>query len=169
MQTASYFTPQLSSSPQQHSTESLRASVTLLLSNAHNLPCSKVYHSFSQLVQPISRFQLALDALLPLLEDHVEVSCPMYRVIAVFNGLKVAERILACYILFALYVPHPIQLNPFASVLHAIFVKETERAQILENAGGIADNDQLVYVLWKILKGDGNDVGRTLLVSSDSP
>lgn len=93
----------------------------------------------------------------------------MYHVIAIFNDLEVAERILACYILFALYAPHPIQLNPFASVLHTIFVKETERAQKLENAGGIADNDQLVYVLWKILKGDGNDVSRNLLVSSDCP
>lgn len=82
---------------------------------------------------------------------------------------QVAERILACYILFALYAPHPIKLNPFASVLHTIFVKETERAQGLESAGGVADNDQLVYVLWKILKGDGNDVSSCSLAFFYSP
>lgn len=49
-------------------------------------------------------------------------------------------------------------MNPFASVLYFIFVKETDRAQTLENAGAIAENDQFVYVLWKILKGDGKDV-----------
>lgn len=74
MQTASYFAPPLSSSPHQPSTESLRESVAQLLSRAHNLPCSKASQAFAQLVQPISRFQLALDALLPLLDDHVEVT-----------------------------------------------------------------------------------------------
>lgn len=65
---------------------------------------------------------------------------------------------MVCYILYALYAPHPISMNPFASVLYYIFVKETDRAQTLESAGAIAENDQYVYVLWKILKGDGKDV-----------
>jgi hypothetical protein len=52
----------------------LRASVGHLLSRAYALPCSTAAQAFSQLVQPTSRFQLALDALLPLLNNSSEVS-----------------------------------------------------------------------------------------------
>jgi len=71
---------------------------------------------------------------------------------------QTADRILSCYILYSMYAPHPISINPFAAVLHAIFVRETNKALEMEKAGGFAGNDQFVYVLWKILKGDGNDV-----------
>jgi hypothetical protein len=57
-----------------------------------------------------------------------------------------------------MYAPHPISINPFATVLHAIFVRETNKALEIEKGGGLAENDQFVYVLWKILKGDGKDV-----------
>lgn len=49
-------------------------------------------------------------------------------------------------------------INPFATVLHAVFVRETNKALEMERGGGFAENDQFVYVLWKILKGDGKDV-----------
>jgi hypothetical protein len=48
----------------------VRASVSHLLSKACTLPCSTAAQAFSQLVQPTSRFQLALDALLPLLDPN---------------------------------------------------------------------------------------------------
>lgn len=77
MQTAGYHAnqvPQLRArSSQQPSTESIRASVAQLLSQAHNLPCSKVAQAFAQLLPHISRFQLALDALLPSLDEGNEV------------------------------------------------------------------------------------------------
>lgn len=57
-----------------------------------------------------------------------------------------------------MYAPHPISINPFATVLHAIFVRETNKALEMEKDGRFAENDQFVYVLWKILKGDGKDV-----------
>jgi hypothetical protein len=57
-----------------------------------------------------------------------------------------------------MYAPHPISINPFATVLHAIFVRETNKALEMVQDGGPAENDQFVYVLWKILKGDGKDV-----------
>ena len=57
-----------------------------------------------------------------------------------------------------MYAPHPISINPFATVLHAIFVRETNKALEIEKDGGLAENDQFVYVLWKVLKGDGKDV-----------
>jgi hypothetical protein len=91
MQTAGYFPSvpsPLPASPQHTSTESLRASVAHLLSKAHNLPCSKVAQAFSQLVQPTSRFQLALDALLPILDDHVEVRHPHSACAFVFISHK---------------------------------------------------------------------------------
>lgn len=52
----------------------VRASVAHLLVRAYTLPCSTAAQAFSQLVQPTARFQLALDALLPLLNSSVEVS-----------------------------------------------------------------------------------------------
>ena len=53
--------------------EPLRASVTHLLARAYNLPCTAAAQAFTQLVQPMTRFQLALDALLPLLSGNAEV------------------------------------------------------------------------------------------------
>lgn len=48
----------------------VRASVGHLLTRAYSLPCSTAAQAFTQLVQPTSRFQLALDALLPLLDPN---------------------------------------------------------------------------------------------------
>jgi hypothetical protein len=48
----------------------VRVSVGHLLSRAYSLPCSTAAQAFTQLVQPTSRFQLALDALLPLLDPN---------------------------------------------------------------------------------------------------
>jgi hypothetical protein len=108
------------------------------------LPCSTAAQAFTQLVQPTSRFQLALDALLPLLS----------------NSSELALRILVSFILYSLYAPHPIAINPFKSVLFATFVKERDQAVRVVNDGNTtSDNEQLVWVLWKILKGDGNDIG----------
>ena len=53
----------------------LRVSVGHLLSRAHALPCSTAARAFAGLVPPTSRFQLALDALLPLLNNSNEVCC----------------------------------------------------------------------------------------------
>ena len=65
------------------------------------------------------------------------------------------------YILYSLYAPHPISLNPFKSVLYAAFVRERDAAVQVAASGGVSENEQLVWVLWKILKGDGNDVSIT--------
>lgn len=62
------------------------------------------------------------------------------------------------YILFSLYTPHPISINPFKSALYATFVKERDAAVRIAASGGVSETEQLVWVLWKILKGDGNDV-----------
>ncbi|KAA1466853.1 hypothetical protein DENSPDRAFT_768129 [Dentipellis sp. KUC8613] len=122
----------------------LRASVGHLLSKAYTMPCSTAAQAFSQLVQPIARFQLALDALLPLLDSP---------------RTELSQRILVAYILYSLYAPHPIALNPFKSVLYDIFIKERTAAQQVSDNGGVGENEQLVWVLWKVLKGDGQDIG----------
>ena len=67
------------------------------------------------------------------------------------------------YLLYSLYAPHSIFINPFKSVLFNTFVSEREQAVSAANGGGTSENEQLVWVLWKILKGDGNDVGFALL------
>jgi hypothetical protein len=37
-------------------------------------------------------------------------------------------------------------------------VQEREKAVSVAKAGDVCPNEQLVWVLWKFLKGDGNDV-----------
>ena len=70
------------------------------------------------------------------------------------------------YILFSLYAPHPIAINPFKSVLAATFAREREAAVRVADVGGASDSEQFVWVLWKILKGDGNDVSTTSVISA---
>ncbi|KAF5378506.1 hypothetical protein D9615_007176 [Tricholomella constricta] len=123
----------------------VRASVRHLLTRAYKLPCSTAAQAYTQIVQPTSRFQLALDALLPLLDPNTPA--------------ELAQRILVAFLLYSLYAPHPIAINPFKSVLFVTFLKEREKAVSVAQAGEVSPNEQLVWVLWKILKGDGNDIG----------
>ncbi|KAJ3567268.1 hypothetical protein NP233_g6480 [Leucocoprinus birnbaumii] len=123
----------------------VHASVSHLLSRAYSLPCSTAAQAFAQLVQPTSRFQLALDALLPLLDSA--------------KSVELAQRILVSFILYSLYAPYPITINPFRSVLYVAYTKEREKAMQLVDEGKESANEQLVWVLWKILRGDGNDIG----------
>ncbi|CCM02268.1 uncharacterized protein FIBRA_04353 [Fibroporia radiculosa] len=141
MQTLAAFKPPLAM--KQTSVDPARASVKHLLTRAYSLPCSTATHAFNQLVQSTSRFQVALDVLLPILDTPAELT----------------QRILVSYLLYSLYAPHPISINPFQSALHASFVKERDLAMRVASEGGVSENEQLVWVLWKILKGDGSDIG----------
>ncbi|KDR78115.1 hypothetical protein GALMADRAFT_65432 [Galerina marginata CBS 339.88] len=130
---------------QHTSGDSVRASVSHLLTKAFSLPCSTAALAFTQLVQPTSRFQLALDALLPVLDSS--------------TSAELAQRILVSFILYSLYTPHPVTINPFKSALLVAYIREREKAVSIANEGGVSPNEQFVWVLWKILKGDGNDIG----------
>ncbi|KAH8101266.1 hypothetical protein BXZ70DRAFT_119479 [Cristinia sonorae] len=127
----------------QPTVDPLRASVGLLLSRAYSLPCSAAAQAFNQIVPPTSRFQLALDVMLPLLDPPAPLQ----------------QRILVSYMLYSLYAPHPIAINPFKSVLVAMFTREKDIATKTAEVGGISESEQLVWVLWKILRGDGSDIG----------
>ncbi|KAJ7051274.1 hypothetical protein C8F01DRAFT_1175681 [Mycena amicta] len=121
-----------------------RGAVAHLITRASTYPCSAAPAAFSRLAQSTSTFQLALEALLPILDTQ--------------KG-EVSDRILVSFILFALYSPHPIAINPFKSALIATFVVERDKSLALSTTGDIAENEPLVWVLWKILKGDGDDIG----------
>ncbi|KAF5382813.1 hypothetical protein D9757_007313 [Collybiopsis confluens] len=161
------------------SLDSVYSSVRHLLSRALSLPCSTAAQAFTQLVQPTLRFQLALDALLPLLDGNWESGNSSLNIDG-HDRNQTAQRILVSFILFSLYAPHPVSINPFRSALYMTFVNEREKAIRLSNSNangastlgngggtgsatllvaGTASNDQLVWVLWKILRGDGNDIG----------
>ncbi|KAJ7439276.1 hypothetical protein B0H11DRAFT_1828869 [Mycena galericulata] len=133
--------------PKPHFTslDDARVSVSHLLTCAGSSPCSAVTPAFLRLAQSTSTFQLALDALLPVLDSP--------------TPCELTERILVSFILFSLYAPHPISINPFKSVLFVTFVKEREKALAVASNGGVSPNEPLVWVLWKILKGDGYDIG----------
>lgn len=121
------------------------ASVSDLLVRASTYPCSAATAAFARLAHSTSTFQLALDALLPVLESS--------------PSTQLTDRILVSFILFSLYAPHPISINPFKSVLFLTFLRERETALAVAKDGGVSPNEPLVWVLWKILKGDGDDIG----------
>ena len=171
MHAAAYHT-QASPAIQGH-VDPLYASVGHLLSKACSNTCFTAAQAFAQLVQPTARFQLALDALLPILDSpRSEVSrvldpaCIIRRNILAdisytllfLSSPKLPQRILVAYILYSLYAPHPIAINPFKSVLFDTFTKERNAAVQLAGEGKASDNEQLVWVLWKVLKGDGDHV-----------
>ncbi|KAH9856265.1 hypothetical protein C2E23DRAFT_866286 [Lenzites betulinus] len=143
MQTATYYQLPLATKQTVVSADATRTSVTQLLAGACATPCSTAAHTFVQTVPPLARFQLALEVLMPMLESRAELP----------------QRILVSYILYSLYAPHPISLNPFRSVLHATYARERDVAVHVASGGGVGENEQLVWVLWKILKGDGSDIG----------
>lgn len=58
-----------------------------------------------------------------------------------------------------MYAPHPIGLNPFKSALLDTFLKERKIAIENPNNDDASEREQLVWVLWKILRGDGQDLG----------
>ncbi|KAJ4485351.1 hypothetical protein J3R30DRAFT_3438969 [Lentinula aciculospora] len=161
--------PSTSSSP----LDPVLTSIRHLLSRALSLPCSTAAQAFTQLVQPTLRFQVALDALLPLLDGDLDASSSFKTNAntnpSAHNDNQVAQRILVSFILFSLYAPYPISINPFRSALFMAFVNERERAIHAANAhvdtnsvtGGAEtpSSEQLVWVLWKILRGDGTDIG----------
>ncbi|KAJ7480974.1 hypothetical protein FB451DRAFT_1556404 [Mycena latifolia] len=71
--------------------------------------------------------------------------------------LGITDRILISFILFALYAPHLMAIDPFKSVLFVTFVKEREKGLAVAGTGGVAPNEPLVWVLWTILMGGGDD------------
>jgi hypothetical protein len=75
------------------------------------------------------------------------------------TAAELPQRILVSFILYSLYAPHPVTINPFKSALFVVYTKEREKAVTTANEGGVSPNEQFVWVLWKILKGDGNDIG----------
>ena len=81
---------------------------------------------------------------------------------------KLYQRILVAYILYSLYAPYPMVINPFNSVLYKAFVSERDQALKIAGGGGPVENLQLVWVLWKILKGDGSDVRDNVLSRASS-
>ena len=93
----------------------------------------------------------------------------MLTFILLSRDLKLSQRILVAYILYSLYAPHPIAINPFKSVLFDTFTKERDAAIQLAEEGNTSDNEQLVWVLWKVLRGDGDHVrGRILCFHGSS-
>ena len=54
-------------------------------------------------------------------------------------------------------------MNPFRTVFVEVFNRERDIARTESERGGVSETEQLVWVLWKILKGDGGDVSKDLL------
>jgi hypothetical protein len=158
-----------------------------LLGKASSLPCSSGAAAFLSLIPSENNwFPLALEALLPALQDQNIQVCIKIICTMVTDSLPIRpqppQRILAAYLLDALYASHD-HLNPFHD--HILQIFESERAAAVmhsrsfdlvgspelglgppqEGGSGLqAENEQLVWVLWKILKGEGEHVSRLFLV-----
>lgn len=70
----------------------IRAAVPALLAKGHGQPCSAGAQAFASLVPPTTRFQVALDTLLPILERDDSVRRIFYAVLG--HTLMHARRIL---------------------------------------------------------------------------
>ncbi|KLO16523.1 hypothetical protein SCHPADRAFT_926514 [Schizopora paradoxa] len=137
--------------PAPPSSDQVRSSVLHLLAKAFTLPCLAAAQAFTQMVQPTARFQIALDNVLPLLTGNADLIHSVART-------QTPRRILASYILYSLYSDYPMVLNPFRCVFIEIFLHEREVAKLEAEQGGASETEQLVWVLWKILRGEGNDL-----------
>ena len=87
MQTASFYQPPLAAKPTVQMGDTTRASVAHLLAGAVTTPCSTAAHAFVQIVPPLSRFQLALDVLMPMLDAPVEVSARLPAIVRWLYGV----------------------------------------------------------------------------------
>ena len=76
--------------------------------------------------------------------------------------ITLCGRILASYILYFLYFTSPEAMKPYGAVFIEVFNRERDIARTESERGGVSETEQLVWVLWKILKGDGGDVSKDL-------
>ncbi|KDQ18668.1 hypothetical protein BOTBODRAFT_52617 [Botryobasidium botryosum FD-172 SS1] len=129
-----------------HSGSPMAQAVSLILSDPTSLssPCSAALNAFENLIPPISRFQFALEAILPVLSS----STHLYP-----------QRILAAYILCALYMPHPIRANPFSPVLENVLAKE--KATIIPDEADVDQKEIFIWVLEKIMRDEAKDIAET--------
>ncbi|KAF8587705.1 hypothetical protein K439DRAFT_1630460 [Ramaria rubella] len=129
-----------------------------LLSQASTLPCSDGTRAFlSLLTSEDDRFSVAIDGFIPTLQNQ---------------NIQIPQRILAAYVLNALNAshncPHPFHdqlLNIFESERNfAIATSSVKQSLVgsscLLNEGGKmqVENEQLVWVLWKILNRESDDL-----------
>ncbi|KAL0576994.1 hypothetical protein V5O48_005004 [Marasmius crinis-equi] len=147
---------------QQPEADPIRTAVVHLLSKAYSLPCSTVAQSFSKLAQFTKRFQLALDALLRILEggDNDNNMCVLALLLGVLSksgGLDPTAGATNPSLSYSIHAPNPIAINPSKSVLVEAFVKKQQIA--VQGSYSEVANETLVWVLWKILRGDGSDIG----------
>lgn len=96
MQTATYRPSPMPTAPSTANGDPVRTSVAHLLARAHGIPCTAAAQAFAQLVQPVARFGIALDVLLPLLSGHhsvvVETISCRYRLLQEYVLQKEPEK-----------------------------------------------------------------------------
>ncbi|KZS95385.1 hypothetical protein SISNIDRAFT_483622 [Sistotremastrum niveocremeum HHB9708] len=123
--------------------EALRQSVGSLLSSVGYRSCLAAAQAYANIVPQHERFRIALDTVLPQMT----------------SGSDYALRILSSFILFSLYTPHPISMNPFRSIILEQFLSHRAVARTHVNINDTHVNEQFIWVLWKILRGEGSDIG----------
>jgi hypothetical protein len=123
--------------------------------------------AFAQLVQPNLRFQLALDVLLPILDSNkpAEVrirSCQCIQTVDDFSDFSLIASPADFSLIYSVFTLcasschgwQPLQVGGTLGCL-----KDGKKAiRSIANEGGVSPDEPLVWVLWRILRGDGNDV-----------
>jgi hypothetical protein len=124
----------------------------------------------SSLTLDQDRVSLISNGFIPTLEDpNIKVISHNFSpIIQCLHLSQLSYRILSAYLIYALYDFHDTP-NPFYN--HLIKIFDSERIMALTASRGHylhkptsqqlnvqVDTEQLIWVLWKILKGEGNEV-----------
>jgi len=114
------------------SVELYASAIQEFLQTTTESPCSAIGQAFEQLVPPELRFQVAVHILWPSMQ----------------SGKRLDERIQAAFLLYQLYAPHPVGVNPFKSAYEEAL--RSEKANDNEPAP-----NPMVATLEIILNGKG--------------
>lgn len=115
--------------------------VRYLITRSPQTPCEAIAKVYQEIVPNEKRFQIALDVLLPTLS----------------SGPESSSRITAAYVLYSLYLPHPINMNPFHSALLEVFNNE-KQCPLPQSIDHALPGPQFPWVLWKILNNQGHEL-----------
>jgi hypothetical protein len=138
---------------------SLHRTVLALFSSSLSQPCALGFKRFQALIPQGLHFEAALSELLPVLRGGTDASdvhtnvglrngwmetfCILSRTMQVSLQERWARRIFCAYIIYALYFPHSISINPFTSSLEEI------TSEISQSIPGTEDAEERA-LMWSL-------------------
>ncbi|KAF9514399.1 hypothetical protein BS47DRAFT_1485122 [Hydnum rufescens UP504] len=119
---------------------SLNRTVLALFSSSLSQPCALGFKRFQALIPQGLHFEAALSELLPVLRRGTDAS-DVHTNVSLQE--RWARRIFCAYIIYALYLPHSISINPFTSSLEEI------TSEISQSIPGTEDAEERA-LMWSL-------------------